>query len=439
MPWSGPFPPEIVLRVVHYLSYDQIISSSYRDDEFKDLHGCWTRWGRIRGVSRYASIDRTWQDAIERETFAQLHLDLERLVEAHDILNRVLRRRSYIRFIHLNLVLHPAKPGARQRGKDNRVLQHTFEALLSLLADRNPGPPLKLYVDAQNSPQKGRGFSLSCHSPLELENPERILNLKAVNAITHMAVARNEISGRHISGAAICTLLKTLSATKAVSLYWRDDDDGPDARSDFAKALDNVEHDMDSFQLDGEYVDQNMQQPAHVSTESKLRVDDLSRSLGILSQRLRQFNIVEVAVTDDIFLQYNAEIASTAHWPRLQEFHLYYPGESVLPHSYASDIQQATAVATDALNARSLKAARAALNMPHLEEMTLVANGEPGECWHKFRYSRDLVNNTAKVLWTSSHAFVPEHEVLEAWREVSQKHVPGTKLEVEYSDDEDVL
>ncbi|XXG98460.1 hypothetical protein Hte_004784 [Hypoxylon texense] len=52
-----------------------------------------------------------------------------------------------------------------------------------------------------------------------------------------------------------------------------------------------------------------------------------SQSLGVLSQRVRKLDLYEVVVGDDLFLQDNLppEIASPAHWARLESFYLYYP------------------------------------------------------------------------------------------------------------------
>lgn len=83
-----------------------------------------------------------------------------------------------------------------------------------------------------------------------------------------------------------------------------------------------------------------------------------------------------------------------------------------------------------------LAAAHAALQMPALKQMKLIALLENGISWHKFwYYSIDL---TARALWTSSSGFVPDEEVLDCWRRVPRKHLE-IDLEVEISENEKAL
>ncbi|KAI1502240.1 hypothetical protein F5X99DRAFT_427381 [Biscogniauxia marginata] len=420
-----PFPPEIIQRIVYYLTHGWIGLNG--PDENLPLLGIFRSWGRIGGAACYSTVDKAWQDAVERETFAELRLDLDWLAEAEAILN----------------------------GKqNNRTLQNTFEAFLSTLNHWTPGPPVKLYLDAFALTDKGYGdqsnapstrvHGATYHSPLELEDPERLLRRGPVNVVTEADMERNRLIGRHFSAAAVCTLVARLPVAKKVSINWRDTSGHSKMRTAFAQALTNVTHALDNFHIAGTYSQLNRQQPAHQYKPSEAKPDELSQSLGVLSQRLRNLDLYEVVVSDELFLQHDlaSEMASPAHWARLENFSLYYPpvtpsGQWLFyPDPGVPDGQRATTVADPAIQCRYLTAARAALEMPLLKNMTLVTQLERDGDWHKFWYHRDAKGNVAKALWTSSSGFVPEGEVLAAWREVPRKHLGETELEVEILEDE---
>lgn len=226
---SGPFPPEIIQRIVYYLTHDWVGPNG---PENPPVSGTIRSWGRIGGGARYATIDRTWQEAVEHETFAELRLDIWRLAEAEAVLNGVPRRQKYVRVIRLDVVL-PPRPAtaplrietADERKQNNRALQHAFEAFLSLLSRWTPGPPVKLDLEAFAMTNEGgreavglpAGYSTP-HSPLELEDPERIMRCRPVNVITELNMGRNRLFGRPFSGAAIVVLLARLPAAKEISM-----------------------------------------------------------------------------------------------------------------------------------------------------------------------------------------------------------------------------
>lgn len=205
-------------------------------------------------------------------------------------------------------------------------------------------------------------------------------------------------------------------------------------------------------------------QLAQESAPRLTRPDRLSQALGTLSQRLRSFDLCDLTVSDDIFLQRPPRSPRSpqqqhepspakkqkittpppaAHWPRLETFHLHYPpitpwGEWLFYRSpYIPDGKRmGPAIATGAVQRRYLAAARAALEMPMLRDMTLIAHLESRDQWHKFRYYRDPEKNVARVVWTSSYGFVPDDEVLDAWRAVARKYSSRPDLVVEISNDE---
>lgn len=237
---SGPFPPEIIQHIVYYLTHDWIGLNG--PSETPPLFGTFRSWGRIGGAARYATVHNTWQDAVERETFAELRLDLGRLAEADAILNGVPRRQKYVRTIRLNVVLLPRRldiaqrphiETADERNRNNRTLQDTFEAFLSTLNHWAPGPPVKLHLDAfaltdqgyrveAEAPSARAHGAVYYHSPLELKDPERVLRLGPVSIVTEIDMERNRLIGRPLSVAAVCTLVARLPAARNVSINWWD-------------------------------------------------------------------------------------------------------------------------------------------------------------------------------------------------------------------------
>ncbi len=112
----GPFPPDIIQQIVYYLTHGSIGLNG--PTENPTLLGTFISWGRIDGAARYSTVDKAWQDAVERETFAELRLDLNRLAEADDTLNGVPRRKKYVRIIRLNVVL----PRSDMQKQNDRAL-----------------------------------------------------------------------------------------------------------------------------------------------------------------------------------------------------------------------------------------------------------------------------------------------------------------------------
>ncbi|KAG8157345.1 hypothetical protein KVR01_012729 [Diaporthe batatas] len=461
MPSGGQFPIEIVDAIIHYLTHGWI-GPNAPDQNQPSLFGAFRSWGRIGGASRYATVDRTWQELVERETFAELRLDLGRLKEAGAILNRIPRRQRCVRTIHLNIVLprhETAAAGgvaAEEKDQNDRLLQDTLVAFVSTLSRWTLRPPVKLTLDAFAPTDRGyRDEGDAPHerlrgpreySPLELKDSDGVLRCGPVDGITEVDMERNRLIGRRISGAAMCTLLARLPGAKKVSINWWDGRGDPKVRSDLTEALSEITHAMDQFHIVGTYSQLDHHQPAQEPQEPGVKVDELSLALGVLSQRLRYLDIYEVAVSDDLFLHQNLppEMSPPPHWARLENLGLHYPPVSpsgqrlFYPDPSAADPDQAPIVAGPSVQRRYLVAARSALEMPLLRNMTLVAQlGRQGH-WHKFWYHRNPGgrNPAAGVIWTSSSGFVPDDEVLEAWREVPRKHGDGGGLEVEILHDE---
>ncbi|KAI1452079.1 hypothetical protein F4805DRAFT_54980 [Annulohypoxylon moriforme] len=454
----GPFPPEIIQGIVYYLTHDLVTLSGE-----PPRPGFFSSWARIGGGSHYATINRAWQVAVERETFAELHLNLRRLAEAEAILNGVPRRQKYVRVIYLDVILprpdtslpYPHLETEDERKQKNRALQDTFEAFLSTLKHWTPGPPIKLHLDAFALDDEGRREETDLeplrdarqkyHLPLELEDPERLFSLGPVNVVKEISMEKNMLGGRRFSAAAVCTLLTQLQAVKATCIHWWDAKENPKSRSEVNQALTHITHTIDHFHLGGSYSLPWRQIPVRQVNQSEAKTDELSRTLGMISQRMETLNLHEVPVSDEIFLQPNLvpEMTSPAHWARLKVLLIYYPiitpsGEWLfyLDPEVPDDEKGAVVPYSASLQRRYLAAARAALEMPLLQHMILEARVDHDEDWHKFWYNYNEKDKVAKAVWTSSSDFVPDDEVLEAWREVPRKHFSGVELKVEISDDE---
>ncbi|KAI0408262.1 hypothetical protein F4802DRAFT_459445 [Xylaria palmicola] len=419
----GPFPPEIIPEIVFFLTHAFCDLSSVHDPEPRG------EWLRVDSGIQYATVNRVWQDAVERGNFARLHLNRARLAEVDAILNQVPRRQKYVRSIYLDVPLPQALPDD-DRKQHSRVAQQMFETFLSTLKHWTPGPPVE--------------FVLRCGvgqlpKPLELEDPQRILSCPEVNAIT-------SFSGYAISGATMCTLLSRLPAVRIVDMgCWIEGDWCP-ARREFAQALTNITHALDYFHIEGDSPGNRLQQYSQQPTQFEKRPDELSLALGVLSQRVRHFEIGGFALSDDLFLEHNVTPSSltvtkitAAHWTRLETFCIIYT--SVTPsgvrwfHPHPSDPEWE--VTSRTLQQYYLTVARAALEMPRLQQMKLmVLTRDKG--WHKFWYcsGAGMSMGTPKVLWTSNPVFVPDDEVRAAWCEVAQRYQPGKELEIEILQDE---
>lgn len=210
--------PEIIQRIIYFLTHDS-------------LHY------RLPDAGQYAVVSPFWQDRIERETFAALYLDLERLSEINSIVTS--RRRGYVRTILLEIVL--PWPGPRQNPekdkeklRNNRALQATFEAFLQSLSQwgadevHQGGIELRIFAPLPvekraESPSWGeRGYMWRrryAGSVLELTDPARIAQYSPVVAISGIEMER-VFEDRHISAVAVLTLLAKLPAAKRVFVNW---------------------------------------------------------------------------------------------------------------------------------------------------------------------------------------------------------------------------
>ncbi|KAL7906987.1 hypothetical protein GGI35DRAFT_457424 [Trichoderma velutinum] len=464
------FPPEIFQRIIFFLINDRQPGPPFY---------------------HYASVSRFWQDEIEPLTFAWLRLDLQRLLQLNSIVTA--RRRAYVRYIRLRIKLPEPERGSWQRRetddeklRNNQAFQAVMEAFLQSLSQwdaaevHKDGVEVTLFVPLprEDPPPWLRELrEQGCTMPmvqwetryrksvLELTDPERIARLPSAVAITTLETPIYSSRERMISVVAICALLAKLpAATKVVSLDWWTAVKFTRMRNDLADALSQIGHPIDDFTLrDSHRGDDNKTPSAATEMLREGEEDRLSKSLHVLSQRVKDFGVRGIPVNDEIIFPRTLPASlAEPRWDRLVYFGLQYQpydpwGELLfLPDPYAdesssesgasvySDVPSVSTErsslildrATPAIQRLYLAAARAALQMPVLKEMELIAELQLGEYWHGFRYF--VHEGSATATWSSSSGFVPEDEVLEHWHKVPKKNLQW-ELKVVITDDKNAV
>ncbi|KAL7953526.1 hypothetical protein V8C34DRAFT_296788 [Trichoderma compactum] len=474
MPTMAPIilAPEIIHNIIYFLIHDYLVVT---DDD---------SWGLTPGYGRYAAISRIWQDEIERETFASLRLDLDGLLQANIIV--IPRRRRFVRTVKLDVALPvPGPVGSpetdEEKLRNNCRLQVTFEAFMRFMSpwratDVHQGG-VKLYVDTSmpddaiswrpNTPQsRKRQAKLErrrASSLVELTDPDRISQYPPVIAITEYKGNNSDLNV-HISAVATCVLLAQLPAVKGAFIDWWRCSHFSRIRSDLAAAISQIKYPIDNLSISDSSLTYGDWFPYNPPPASSVQqVDELSISIRNMSQRLKRLEIYDVSISDELFFPKTPSVDMMPIWDRLVMISLHYlpvthSGEWLfLPDPDASssseeepdsddssswggwpseEPQPTPGIAAPAMQQFYLAAAHAALQMPALKQMKLIAMLESGICWHKFWYhSEELM---ARALWTSSSGFVPDEEVLDRWRMVPRKHIE-IDLEVEISEDENAL
>ncbi|OPB45692.1 hypothetical protein A0O28_0092580 [Trichoderma guizhouense] len=450
------FPPEIFQQIISYLIHDP---------------------DRDHPLSHYASVSRVWQNEIEPLTFGFLRLDLQRLLQLNSIVTA--RRRAYVRHIRLRVKLPKPEPWswkyketADEKLRNNQAFQAVLEAFLQSLSQwdvaegHKDGVEVTFFVPLH---RKGRDHPLEqwrvryIKSVLEMADPGRIARLPSAATITKLKIPEYEDRERLISVVAVCALLAKLpAATENVWLHWWKADRFARMRNDLADALSQISHPIDDFDLRDSYGGGNNQTPTAATEVLMLREgeeDRLSKSLHVVSQRVIDFAVRRIPVSDEILFPRTIPASlAEPRWDRLVYFGLYYQpydpwGEPLfLPDPDADDSISLDAlsvysdapsaeterssltldIATPAIQRLYLAAARAALQMPVLKEMELVALLDQWDYWHGFRYF--VHQGSATATWTSSSGFVPEDEVLQHWHKVPKKNLQ-LELNVVISDD----
>lgn len=221
-------PFETIQRIIYFLTHGWAIPHNRYLEE----------WTLLPDISEYAAVSRFWQHVIERETFAELHLDSDRLLELNSIVTP--QRRGYVRTIQFNIDL--PWPGGRYKPQSDReklrnnvALQAAFEAFLQTLSQWDAAEVykngVKLSLKApipverrpdcpMEGPRAARWKRRYAESVLELTDPERIAQLPPVMAITSFETINPADFERYISAVAVGVLLAKLPAVKHVVIDW---------------------------------------------------------------------------------------------------------------------------------------------------------------------------------------------------------------------------
>lgn len=184
--------------------------------------------------------------------------------------------------------------------------------------------------------------------------------------------------------------------------------------------------------------------------------DLFSRNLRAVSQKAVDIHIEEVMIGNEFFWPVNPPARlDMPHWPFLRILQLGYrlstpSGEWRFEHTAPStprpvvdsddedyDPDDEMYEPTDHLRKRAIPAAmnsfylavaRAALEMPKLEKMSISACVKPhNEVWHWFLYR--VRDSGVTATWSSNPSFQPDGHVVDLWKSVATKY-HGSSLEV---------
>ncbi|KAI2469669.1 hypothetical protein F4781DRAFT_431194 [Annulohypoxylon bovei var. microspora] len=205
-------------------------------------------------------------DAVERETSAELRLDLGRLADIGVILNEVPRRQNYVRTIQLNVVL--PRPG------------FAIAPIKTVDEWKRSGRPCLVQLTARARRSRARLVLWTgeyCHG------------------------------GRHGEEQAD----RKTRLWGGPARWWRGYRRLRMCPSTGGMPVTTLRYGA----------------PARRSTRYEAKPDELSQSLSVISQRPWNLDLYEVVFTDEIFLQHNlaSEMALLAHWEWLEIFSLHYP------------------------------------------------------------------------------------------------------------------
>lgn len=410
------FAPEIIERIIYFLTHGHPPGSrpGY--------------WERLPDAGQYACVSRFWQHEIERETFASLRLDLPRLLQLNSIVSP--QRRRFVRRLNLHVQLRPGPrddPEADdEKLRNNQVLQATLEAFLLSLGQWTTAEVHRggieliyyAYLPHEERPSSPGRWSRAAaweqkyrESVLELTDPGRIAQLPPAIVITKLKRFYTSRQ-RNTSVLAISTFLAKLPAVKCVELDWWKLLHFARMRNgniltswpwhclnshvlicsitDLADSLPQIKNSIDKFTLH-DTIYRNGEDQYPLTSETLWEEEDkLSKSIRILSQRVKEVKINHIAINDEVFYP-RALYASVEQprWDRLVKFIIFYlpidpsgellfrqdpseqehsDGDALVDFWAPSDVTEpfkyTLNIPTPAIQKLYLSAARAALQIP---------------------------------------------------------------------------
>lgn len=201
-------------------------------------------------LSQYATVDRVWQEIIEKRTFSTLCLGTAKRLDEFRRLNLDSRRKTYIRKIDLIVELELYDVDARSRfetdeehQRNNRLFTQAIQSLLQVLASWPNNPRgIKLFITAQSPSDIGaipdqrerrirkkaarfdrtedllnRRFETSY---LQLDESFKSLSVPIISSLNVDGLSCN---GRVIQPASCARLASNLACLRSVTLALSDD------------------------------------------------------------------------------------------------------------------------------------------------------------------------------------------------------------------------
>ncbi|KAF7533699.1 hypothetical protein G7054_g6866 [Neopestalotiopsis clavispora] len=303
-----------------------------------------------------AAVSRQWQQLLERETFAFLRLDTDRISEAQDILTPA--RQTYVRYIRMEALLpeydEPRFRGCRETHEDqqqnNQAFARAIKGLFDCLSLWEPvakgatQPVITLELCAFSRSDKPGGVAthrnkrwkysfLSLENGMEDSLPALCMITKFTDRPSHFTVEpnprRQQFYRRSIEAKVFGIIASRLSNLEQVD-WTLEDSENEDLslrqrmRQEFAASLANFPQSVREFRLfyanPGPH-NHDFQPPrAH---NGDLAADPFSIALRGVSQHCISFTLDGTVVFDaNLFWPQplSATVDETPYWARLEEF-----------------------------------------------------------------------------------------------------------------------
>lgn len=247
-------PPEVTLIILQYIMHGPKLR--IRADRSSDLSTM--VMGTAHEAPMYATVSRAWQHVIERETFREIRLDLDRLKHWESIMTP--RRRGYVTILHLDILLPRYFDAAwaqveteEEQRHNNLIATATIKEFIEQLStwkkeDVSAGHILTLFMHAYSPSDEGHWTREAWkdrrawpgikwpqiyekryeNSVLELIDLDTS-RLPEVFAISH--IRNNYQSKRHVAPALVSALIGRLrNVRKATVVAWDDPKESSERR-----------------------------------------------------------------------------------------------------------------------------------------------------------------------------------------------------------------
>jgi hypothetical protein len=405
-------PQEIIDKIIKYVARLEG-RSQWTFDGWKHM----TKFAPRPHFASYATILRTWREAVEEVNFAELNINSDDFESFQAIVTG--RRRALVRELSLTVTMpdcsddvrHEDESDEEQQANNERFTRALckFFSLLKVWEDEGMQTPLRLVIPVDNncSPEdslRGRkvaGWSGSCRFESSVIRFVQPYLLPILSNVTYLGVyghgvRRLEPTMATTIAASLPNLLECRWELAQGDAWVLDEKIGN--RAAFAKALKHMQllpRATASIEFQHEHVGDQRDRGQNFVPPG-LSYDPFSASLRMLSQNLATMHVT-ACLDSTIFWPSAHEIdAITPHWPHLKELYIdfsmlspagdwYFTGPEYDPdndvfndpeyyHEYYR-IDPDPDSFTPFINAF----AKAVKNMPVLEHFKLTSNLEDGE------------------------------------------------------------